>query len=490
MSDDCRFLENPYHFAGREIEPLSGRLVFRGDAGHLSARQIRILGMLLAGHGEVVSRRDLIDANWPTSSLSGERGLSETIYRLRRLLKDDDANRPLIRTVPRVGYMVPRCHQVHWCAGETSDPSRSAWSPRLVAWRIAALVGMVVVAALSYQESHQDGLAPTWLAELAQSVRSPAGQASKIDHLRLPESSQVSAVMENAELQHSRAMLALNLGREGRYGAAAPALGILRAEEAGTPTSTVDRGWAALVIANEVCSESSGPPCETALARSDEQAEKSGDLELMAEAARVNGLVQFHQGSPQIAARYLEQAYGLMSAARGALDLETLKTLEFLALARMMSGDLLHAAENLKMLSQLEASAAGGPSSRSIHAKTKELWYRMLAGDVDYVRSELPALRLSAAGNPAAMELVALTDYGFAIQTDGCASSPPRIGQVENPLVQRSLARIAAHEQILCDNSQLAHIVPAKQLQRVAGRLDIAMRAGGRRTAPLTPSPS
>ncbi len=62
--------------------------------------------MLASAEGATVSRQTFVKAVWDGNDLVGDRGVSDTIFSLRRALCDDDPKLPLIRTIPRRGYQL------------------------------------------------------------------------------------------------------------------------------------------------------------------------------------------------------------------------------------------------------------------------------------------------------------------------------------------------------------------------------------------------
>lgn len=101
-----RFLDQPYGLAGRVIDPVSGTLSWQGKREHLRRKELEVLGLLASAEGKQVSRENFISVVWQGNDLVGDRGLTNTIVFLRRSLRDDDADQPLIRTIPRRGYQL------------------------------------------------------------------------------------------------------------------------------------------------------------------------------------------------------------------------------------------------------------------------------------------------------------------------------------------------------------------------------------------------
>lgn len=101
---DDRFLDHRYEIAGRVIDPILGTVARNGGESSVSRKQLEVLALLAGEQGRQVPRDDFIDQVWDGNRLTGERGLTDTIYALRRSLEDKSPKDPLIRTIPRRGY--------------------------------------------------------------------------------------------------------------------------------------------------------------------------------------------------------------------------------------------------------------------------------------------------------------------------------------------------------------------------------------------------
>jgi eukaryotic-like serine/threonine-protein kinase len=101
-----RFLDQPYLLAGRLIDPLSGTLSWQGKREHLRRKELEVLALLASAEGKQVTRDNFIAVVWQGNDLVGDRGLTNTMVFLRRSLRDEDADQPLIRTIPRRGYQL------------------------------------------------------------------------------------------------------------------------------------------------------------------------------------------------------------------------------------------------------------------------------------------------------------------------------------------------------------------------------------------------
>jgi DNA-binding winged helix-turn-helix (wHTH) protein len=103
---DERFLDHPYALAGRVVDPLPGTMMWNGEMTHIRRKELEVLALLASANGAPVTRQAFINAIWDGNDLVGERGVNNTIFSLRRVLQDNDAQHPLIRTLPRRGYQL------------------------------------------------------------------------------------------------------------------------------------------------------------------------------------------------------------------------------------------------------------------------------------------------------------------------------------------------------------------------------------------------
>jgi two-component system response regulator MprA len=85
------------------LDPISHRLVGRGDSQPLTPTEYRVLAALMGAAGGVVRRRELARAGWSVGASVSDNTLDQYLARLRRKLAAVDAGRR-IHTVHGVGY--------------------------------------------------------------------------------------------------------------------------------------------------------------------------------------------------------------------------------------------------------------------------------------------------------------------------------------------------------------------------------------------------
>lgn len=71
---------------------------------HLPYKSWRVLQILMDASPATVSRRALVDEVWAGNDVTGEKGLNQAIWAIRRALGDEARAPRFLKTVPRVGY--------------------------------------------------------------------------------------------------------------------------------------------------------------------------------------------------------------------------------------------------------------------------------------------------------------------------------------------------------------------------------------------------
>jgi adenylate cyclase len=95
----------PICFGAFELDASAGELRKQGVRIRLQEQPLRILQMLLANHGQVVTREELRNALWPTNSfVDFDQGLNRAINKLREALGDSAESPRFIETLAKRGY--------------------------------------------------------------------------------------------------------------------------------------------------------------------------------------------------------------------------------------------------------------------------------------------------------------------------------------------------------------------------------------------------
>ena len=94
-----------YHFGDFEFRSASGELFRAGRRVPLQDQPARVLAMLLAAGGNLVTRREIQHRLWgPDTFVDYEQGLNFAIRQLRMALEDSATQPRFIETLPRRGY--------------------------------------------------------------------------------------------------------------------------------------------------------------------------------------------------------------------------------------------------------------------------------------------------------------------------------------------------------------------------------------------------
>ncbi len=118
-----RYLDRVFTIAGRVIDPIGGTVTHADQRMPLKRKHLEVLACLASAGTAMVTREAFIDLVWRGNALVGENGLNSSIHALRRALQDDDADSPLIRTIPRRGY------QLSVIACEVQEALQEAFAP-------------------------------------------------------------------------------------------------------------------------------------------------------------------------------------------------------------------------------------------------------------------------------------------------------------------------------------------------------------------------
>lgn len=90
-------------FANCVFDELNWTLTVDGRRVAVEAKPLEMLRELLLNAGNIVTKDELLDRVWPEVTVV-EASLTTAVRKLRTALKDDRRRKPLIETVPRIGY--------------------------------------------------------------------------------------------------------------------------------------------------------------------------------------------------------------------------------------------------------------------------------------------------------------------------------------------------------------------------------------------------
>jgi two-component system response regulator MprA len=89
--------------SGMRLDPAAHAISCGGKTARVTPTEFRLLAVLAARPGEVVRRRELVQAGWPHGAIVHENTLDAYLARLRRKLRELEGA-PAISTVHGVGY--------------------------------------------------------------------------------------------------------------------------------------------------------------------------------------------------------------------------------------------------------------------------------------------------------------------------------------------------------------------------------------------------
>jgi DNA-binding winged helix-turn-helix (wHTH) protein/TolB-like protein len=157
-------LSGIFRFAIFEFDLATTELRRNGIRVHLQAQPAKVLAYLLAHPGHIVSREELHDAIWGTSTfVDFERGLNVCIAQIRASLGDESTAPRYIRTVPRKGYefICPVQRDIINPSTEPATPEPLPHSRRILFASLAVLFLASAMAAgylYSHARSHTEAL--------------------------------------------------------------------------------------------------------------------------------------------------------------------------------------------------------------------------------------------------------------------------------------------------------------------------------------------
>lgn len=111
-----------------------------GGTGRLAPQPARLLALLVAHRGSVVSRAEIADHLWPAGAGDADAGIAFAIREIRKGLEAAGADAVLVETIPRRGYRLRAERRGEVGAASAPEPNRIA--------RLGA-AGLVVAAAVA-----------------------------------------------------------------------------------------------------------------------------------------------------------------------------------------------------------------------------------------------------------------------------------------------------------------------------------------------------
>ena len=145
-------------FAPFEFETATGELWLDGRRVRLQRQPSRLLELLLARPGEVVSREEIRLALWGDTHVDFERSLNFCVAKLRSALRDNAVSPRFVETVPTRGYrfiapVVPATAGPPEVAAQPTSSAAPAPRRRWLAWItvVATFAGIIQLGAVYYR---------------------------------------------------------------------------------------------------------------------------------------------------------------------------------------------------------------------------------------------------------------------------------------------------------------------------------------------------
>src|SRR5260370_9439989 len=109
-------LKSRTRFGEFELDRESGELLRKGRKVRIQSQPLRVLELLLARAGELVSREEVRQAIWPDDTfVEFDADVGDAIRKIHLALGDDAENSRFVKTVPLIGTAEPARHYTVLC---------------------------------------------------------------------------------------------------------------------------------------------------------------------------------------------------------------------------------------------------------------------------------------------------------------------------------------------------------------------------------------
>ncbi|WP_298438954.1 winged helix-turn-helix domain-containing protein [uncultured Ferrimonas sp.] len=127
-------------------------IVIDEDSHQLPAKVMQVLWLLVQQPQQVIPRQYFIDQIWDGNAAVGEKGLTNYIWKIRKILELGSEGEEAIRAVPKVGYVLQLPVRASVQVSAAASPQ---WWPALQPLAVAAVLLLVVAMALLWPRSEQ-----------------------------------------------------------------------------------------------------------------------------------------------------------------------------------------------------------------------------------------------------------------------------------------------------------------------------------------------
>jgi DNA-binding winged helix-turn-helix (wHTH) protein/TolB-like protein len=149
-----------YRFGIFDFDASSGELRKNARPVSLERQPSRVLAILLARAGELVSREELRERVWGETHVDFDRGLAYCLSQIRGALGDRSDNPRFIQTFPRRGYKFIAPVAIDAPQSREADPADlptpSPASPRMRRWHLVAAVSIVLLVVTAWLVNRRD----------------------------------------------------------------------------------------------------------------------------------------------------------------------------------------------------------------------------------------------------------------------------------------------------------------------------------------------
>ena len=169
-------LNGRIRFGAFDFDPATGELRRDGNPVHLQPQPARVLGILLARPGGIVTREDLRSALWGTDTfVDVNRGLNFCVAQIRSALGDSIESPVYIRTIPKRGYQfIAPASALRPAEPIDTTPSLPERRRMIPAWSALAIAGLIATAMLLWHPWNRTPLRRLAIASFDNSTGDPA----------------------------------------------------------------------------------------------------------------------------------------------------------------------------------------------------------------------------------------------------------------------------------------------------------------------------
>lgn len=148
-----------------EEDRQTGDILFDGQPLDMPHRAQRVLADLVRSAPGKVSRQVLIERHWHGRYLTGDKGLRQAVWTIRKALGDDPRRPTYLRTLPREGYqwIGPAARRVRKDIPDT----RMGQSPRLATAALVSATLLILAMLVAIPANHQKAEAAFSHAEVS-----------------------------------------------------------------------------------------------------------------------------------------------------------------------------------------------------------------------------------------------------------------------------------------------------------------------------------